>query len=668
MFKTSRGERNFYTMIYEMGLVGLGAANSLLLIEMERKGLLSDHAILVLEPDTKLANDKTFCFWANPESDMVRQLKDLISHSWNVVETKEGKQSLENTRYYMIESLALYNRTRELIKSRRNISYVRTTLEHIGPHSSFIELTTSENKYQVKKVYDSRALLPKEVIATPVLQSFQGWRVTFDKDVCVPNEMRLMDFSIPQNNATQFMYVLPTTKNEALIEMTRFDRTVLPEELARQHLKNYLRAMGCDYKINHIERGVIPMSQHGENHHRDARVISVGSRAGKIKSTTGYAFKSMFEHAQELVQDQYPPRLARLSFAQKLPNRFALYDFLLLYILKFRPNWGKEIFERLFQKQPAHEVFEFLEERSTFRWEVQMFAKLPIFKFLWSVLFSTISYVFSAPQRSLPLLVGSCVLLLNYFFPGAGNAAGLSVLIVMLFIVGIPHGALDGYIAQGKSKLLPFVLRYLTIMLLVILLWMASPLTGLVTFICYSAWHFGQTDLKEWGLSSTFLSSLWGALLLGVILISHTQEMNTVFLQMNVPILDLAPETVVLVTRGLILVSIILGICLRSVPWLISIIAIMVGTQLSLALSFGLYFVLQHSVTGWNHLKTSQEWTNKSMWVRSLPFTGGAMVLFLLVFHFDKNSLLQWSSYSLVFLSALSLPHIYFMSRFYQKT
>lgn len=668
MFQMQWVKRTFHTMIYEIGLVGLGAANSLLLLEMERKELLSDHAVLVLEPDTKLANDKTFCFWANPDSDIVRQLKDLISHSWNVVETKEGKQSLENMRYYMIESVALYNRTRELLKSRRNITHVRTTLEDLGAHSSFIELTTSENKYQVKKVYDSRALLPKEIIATPVLQSFQGWRVTFDKDICVPNEMRLMDFSIPQNDATQFMYLLPTTKNQALIEMTRFDRTVLTEELARQHLKNYIRAMGCGYTINHTERGVIPMSQHGENHHRDARVISMGSRAGKIKSTTGYAFKSMFEHAQELVQDQNPPRFTGLSIAQRLPNRFVLYDFLLLYILKFRPNWGKEIFERLFQKQPAHEVFEFLEERSTFRWEVQMFAKLPIFKFLWSVLFSTISYVFSAPQRALPLLVGSCVLLLNYFSPGSGNAAGLSVLLAMLFIVGIPHGALDGYITQRRSKLLPFVLRYLTMMLLVILLWTALPLAGLVTFICYSAWHFGETDLKEWGLSSTFLSALWGALLLGVILISHTQEMNTVFLQMDVPILDLAPETVVLVTRGLILVSIILGLWLRSVPWLISIIAIMVGTQLSLALSFGLYFVLQHSVTGWKHLKISQEWTNKSMWIRSLPFSCGAVVLFLLVFQFDKNSLLEWSSHFLVFLSALSLPHIYFMSRFYKKT
>jgi hypothetical protein len=77
--------------------------------------------------------------------------------------------------------------------------------------------------------------------------------------------------------------------------------------------------------------------------------------------------------------------------------------------------------------------------------------------------------------------------------------------------------------------------------------------------------------------------------------------------------------------------------------------------------------VLQHSVTGWNHLKTSQDWTNKSMWIRSLPFSGGAVLLFLLVFQFDKNSLLEWSSYFLVFLSALSLPHIYFMSRFYQK-
>ena len=654
-------------VIYEIGLVGLGAANSLFLLEMERKGLLDDYPVLVLEPDTKLTNDKTFCFWADPESDMVNQLKDLISHSWSVVETKEGKQSLENMRYYMIESLALYHRTRELLDSNHNITHVRSTLEEIRPHPSFIELATPEDKYQVKKVYDSRALLPKEVIATPVLQSFQGWRVTFDRNVCVPNEMRLMDFSIPQNEATQFMYVLPTATNKALIEMTRFDRTVLPEELAQHHLKSYLLAMGCGYEINHIERGVIPMSQHVEDHHSDPRVISMGSRAGKIKSTSGYAFKSMFEHAQELVQDQHPPRLARLSFAQRLPNRFVFYDFLLLYIFKFRPHWGKEIFERLFQKQPAHEVFEFLEERSTLRWEVQMFAKLPIFKFLWSVLFSTISYVFSAPQRSLPLVVGSCVLLLNYFSPGTGNTAGLSVLLVMLFIVGIPHGALDGYIIQRKSQLLPFVLRYLSMMLLVILLWTASPLTGLVTFICYSAWHFGETDLKEWGLSSTFLSSLWGALLLGVILISHTQEMNTVFLQMNVPILDLSPETVVLVTRGLILVSIILGLLLRSVPWLISIIALVVGTQLSLALSFGLYFVLQHSVTGWNHLKISQDWTNKSMWIRSLPFSGGAVLLFLLVFQFDKNSLLEWSSYFLVFLSALSLPHIYFMSRFYQK-
>jgi len=39
----------------------------------------------------------------------------------------------------------------------------------------------------------------------------------------------------------------------------------------------------------------------------------------------------------------------------------------------------------------------------------------------------------------------------------------------------------------------------------------------------------------------------------------------------------------------------------------------------------------------------------------------------LVIFQFDRNSLSQWSSYFLIFLSALSLPHIYFMSRLYQK-
>ena len=105
----------------------------------------------------------------------------------------------------------------------------------------------------------------------------------------------------------------------------------------------------------------------------------------------------------------------------------------------------------------------------------------------------------------------------------------------------------------------------------------------------------------------------------------------------------------------------------RSAAWGLSLIALALGTQLPLALSFGIYFVLQHSLTGWSHLKTNENWTHSGMFVRALPFTAGAVIMFLVLFQFDRSSLWQWSSYFLIFLSALSLPHIYFMSRLYKE-
>ena len=105
----------------------------------------------------------------------------------------------------------------------------------------------------------------------------------------------------------------------------------------------------------------------------------------------------------------------------------------------------------------------------------------------------------------------------------------------------------------------------------------------------------------------------------------------------------------------------------RSAAWVMSLIALALGTQLPLVLSFGVYFVLQHSLTGWGHLRTTENWTHSGMFIKALPFTAGAVIMFLVIYQFDRSSLWQWSSYFLIFLSALSLPHIYFMSRLYKE-
>ena len=56
---------------------GAGAAASLLLLSLERRGLLQEKRIAVLDPDDKKRDDKTFCFWCSPDYPMAQSLQSL---------------------------------------------------------------------------------------------------------------------------------------------------------------------------------------------------------------------------------------------------------------------------------------------------------------------------------------------------------------------------------------------------------------------------------------------------------------------------------------------------------------------------------------------------------------------------------------------------------------
>lgn len=653
---------------FDIGFLGMGAANGLLLLELERKNLLHSLNVLILEPEAKIKNDKTYCFWANAKHEIRSQLKDVLFHQWDTLDTGDGLESLEEEHYYMVESIALYNKVKTIAQCYDNIVWIRGAVDGLQANPECIGVSSGDYSWEVQQLFDSRPPNIKEPMGPLVLQSFVGWRVELKEDYWTPNEMTLMDFSIPQNDFTQFMYVLPTGSKEALVEMTRFGSEPLPHDLASNHLRNYLLSRGLSFETLHEEKGVIPMTQYAEVKDQDARIVSTGARAGKVKATTGYAFKSMFEHAKELVQGiaQERKESSWLRLPKSSMNRFNFYDHLLLHILKHKPQWGKEIFESLFATQKANKVFQFLDEKSSLKWELRMFTRLPIMKFLWALAASFLAIVVAKPSRWAPVLFAVFALIADALLP-TGITYGLqAVLVFLLLLYGIPHGALDGYSHANKDRLPKFILRYCFIMLLVILFWAASPVVGLLAFLVYSAWHFGETDLREWGFPSIGLSFLWGTVLLAMILLPHLTEVNTVLSVMNIGKVNWSPEYVNMGIRMSVTLGLFMGFWFRSIPWVVATVTLSLTGYLPLATAFGIYFVLQHSLSGWNHLKLSHKWTNAEMWMKALPFTIGAVVLFLLVFRFDKNSLLAWSSYFLIFLSAISLPHIYFMSKLYK--
>jgi hypothetical protein len=85
-------------------------------------------------------------------------------------------------------------------------------------------------------------------------------------------------------------------------------------------------------------------------------------------------------------------------------------------------------------------------------------------------------------------------------------------------------------------------------------------------------------------------------------------------------------------------------------------------------MAFGLYFILQHSVNAWGHLKKGLDMSSRELYLKAFPFTFGALLIFLLMAYFLNSSTTEWAgiwAIFFVFIACISLPHFILMHLFY---
>jgi lycopene beta-cyclase len=654
---------------YDYIFSGVGTSASLLLLELHRRNLLSNINILFIDPDDKTRNDKTFCFWAHEDESIHQALSEIITYSWNTIEIDHSdKRSIGPLKYHHVSSLDLYSKVQELINLyqwRRIIAPVESiSSDNLGPF-----LFVDGKQIRARKIFDSRT--PKfENAATNevhLFQSFIGWEIETSNQLEEKDAVRLMDFNVEQSNSTQFMYLLPFSKNRFLVELTRFGSEILDEAEACNLLEKYIGSDFGEYKILSTERGCIPMSncKIANEHHEN--VVLLGARNYRIKPSTGYAFKNMYNHAIEIaesIEKNTAENTLRKQETSLLKSRFAFYDALLLLILKNKPQTGKKIFSELFKKADTYKVLEFLDEKSKITDEISLFAKLPWGPFLWALYLKV-----SKSISFRPLILFLFTILLSLFGRESmlQSVVGYGFLVVGLIAVGIPHGAVDHLIEIGKweSRKVPmFIVKYLMLAALMGICWYFLADGALVVFLLYSAWHFGQADGELWKFNRA-TSFLWGAFVLVYILGTHTVETNTILQSLgatvsafSMPYWSVAPW-------------LIWSIMQKKYAFTITILWLSVATQLPLLLAFGLYFIGQHSVTSWKHISTALNQSNRSIWIHSLPFQVGAWLilgLFILLwptagnYHFE---MLNKFGVFFIFISCISFPHVITMNMLY---
>ena len=373
-------------MKYDYIIAGSGCAGLSLLYRLLKTPLLQDKSILVIDQDHKKSNDRTWCFWEKSPG----LFESIVHAKWNKLEflsTEFKKElNLESYTYKMIQGIDFYNFVINYAKKFKNVSFVQETINSIDNIDKKAVLKTTKNRYTANYIFNSTNLFnPKINEQNSLLQHFKGWIIKTEKPVFNPEIGRLMDFRVSQENGATFMYVLPTSTTEALVEYTLFSPRVLDKEVYTLELKKYIKEeLAIDnYTLIHEEFGVIPMSLAKFEQNPKLNVINIGTSGGYTKASSGYTFQFIQKNIIEIINNLVEGN--NIIHPTSFKNKYYQWtDRTLLDVLLSNKLTGKDVFTQMFQKVPVERILAFLGNESSFLEDLLIFKSFPVKPFLTS--------------------------------------------------------------------------------------------------------------------------------------------------------------------------------------------------------------------------------------------------------------------------------------------
>lgn len=362
---------------YHYIFTGTGLAALLTVREMVQHPFYQDKKILLLDADAKKTNDRTWCFW-----DEGRHFENIQHKAWETAvfadAAFERRFAMTPYTYRMVRGMDFYAAVFEELHQNPNLTFIQEKVVDFQELGNHCLVKTENQSFTCNFIFNS-IFNPEPLIAQKkfplVHQHFVGWMVKTETPVFTPDCATFMDFSVPQKGNTRFMYVLPVSENEALLEFTLFSANLLQCEEYEWEIKAYLERLGVTaYTITETEQGNIPMTCYPFWKHNSERILHIGSAGGWTKASTGYTFKNALKKSKALVD--FLPQNNDLRKFHGI-NRFWLYDLLLIDILFHQNEVGSSIFASMFRQGKVATIFKFLDEETTFLEDLNIILRCP---------------------------------------------------------------------------------------------------------------------------------------------------------------------------------------------------------------------------------------------------------------------------------------------------
>ena len=327
-----------------------------------RSDELPEHEMSIVSPKgAPMSKDHMLGFWSMNGLEMAVESSRASWSKWAII-TNTGKSVMHSDKHaYHIMHKANY------IQNCRD----KATQEGV----EFIEeksMTTTESS----QTFDSR---PPRASKNAMLQHFLGQEVEVDKPVFDSSTAILMDFRVDQSEGMHFIYLLPYSPTQALVESTLFSTTVLDREYYANTINDYLADhYGASvHNIIHEEQGVIPMgtlSPHDEN------IPGLGANAGAIRPASGYTFVFIHQQIQRAIESSKQGKPLRFKRPHKAIDVWM--DAVLLTVLRNWPQQGPKLFGRMASSLSGDEFVRFMSGQANWRLRLKVIMAMPKLPFI----------------------------------------------------------------------------------------------------------------------------------------------------------------------------------------------------------------------------------------------------------------------------------------------
>lgn len=339
---------------------------------------------IIIEPRVDYTEDRTWCFWSTEASNH----NHLPLKNWCHVELSHRASTvtvdLKSDRYQMLRSLDFYLDKCESIAQSTNV--------HLQLGEKVVAVTksldgrwiteTTVATYISNFVIDTRPM-GANVDSAPLLwQTFLGFEIVCDQPSFDSNTAHLMDFSEVVDGSIPFIYLLPISDRQALVELTTISSNRLDPETMVVELQTAITHLvgATTYRVVRTESGAIPMGLAESDNDRVATYVNVGVTRGSARPSSGYAFCRIQRWADACCKSLLNGEPPLNPLPDSTLVRFM--DKVFLKVVRNQPRIGPEIFVRMFKHVPIANLIRFLIDKPTVLDAIHIIASLPKLVFL----------------------------------------------------------------------------------------------------------------------------------------------------------------------------------------------------------------------------------------------------------------------------------------------